>query len=156
MRIVLSAFVTLSLVLLVIAAAPYPAESGYWGEACWSLAVGSLPWLMKFGVEDIGGGHLLLVGKTNPFGVLVPVMGNAIVDTSNKIRISYTYWTPLCAGSSPSCAGTQIFESGGLVLDLSTLNGTVDFIDTKYSPTGFTQFHGNGTATFVTCPGPPW
>jgi hypothetical protein len=127
------------------------ADSTYIGELCWSVNIGEIPMLLKFGVTDTGGGHFLMNGMTNALGIMVPALGAATVDADGtKIRVNYTWQSPFIG--SPTAK--QMFESGNLIVSSSTGNGTAELLDTLFDPgTGkFTQTHLTGTATLYACP----
>ncbi len=122
----------------------------YLGEACWVIDFGEgIPTVMQFGVSLVGP-HLALTGKTNAFGVVVPVTGSAEV-SGNRVRIHYTFSSP--GGPGGPAALSYVFESGHMVLD-SSLNGTAQMIDTRRNGTtgAITQTFLSGTAKLSSCP----
>lgn len=124
--------------------------SDYFGDFCWVLDFGGgIPTIMQFGVS-LAGPHIALTGKTNAFGVVVPVSGSAEV-VGSEVRMQYTFSSP--GGPGGPAAQSYIFESGQIVLN-SSLNGTVQAIDTRRNGTtgAITQTFLSGTARLGSCP----
>jgi len=131
---------------VALAGAASDAGADYIGDFCWVVDFGGgIPTIMQFGVS-LAGPHVALTGRTNAFGVIVPVSGSAEV-VGSEIRIQYTFSSP--GGPGGLAAQSYVFESGLMVLN-SSLNGTVQMIDTRRN--GVT---GSITQTFLTATARP-
>jgi hypothetical protein len=144
-------FVAVSLVIiffLILGIGVSNVKAGtYLGEFCWEIEMeGKTPFVMKYGVTDMGNGHLLLNGKgTTPDGYVGVCHGNAeivedkvymeLIGTVNKERY-------LVVGNS------------SVILDLPGLNGTIERIGTSYDrdTEEVGMGYDSGTFTFVSCP----
>ncbi len=141
--------VLLFIAVAVVWAAP-DAGADYIGDFCWLVDFGGgIPTIMQFGVS-LDGPHVAITGRTNAFGVIVPVSGSAEV-VGSEIRIHYTFSSP--GGPGGPAAQSFISETGLIVLD-SSLNGTAKMIDTRRNGTtgAITQTYLTATARPVACP----
>jgi hypothetical protein len=117
----------------------------YLGEFCWQGGGGGTA---RLAVTHMGGGHFLLNGKL--IGIVTePAVGSAEV-LGNNVYITLT------------TTGSDVIDTwasfGRVVLDLATLNGTVEVLGVDHSkispdPNNASAFYdGLKTLTFVACP----
>ena len=134
---------------LLLAGGPSPVQAAnYLGEFCWQSPDGGVG---KFAVTDMGDGHFLLNGKIiQPAAVLDSVaFGNAEVVGSQV----YLLLTSMGSNTTDTWAAFN-----RVVLDLATLNGTLESINVNHSKTNptasnaQTSYDGVQPLTFVPCP----
>jgi hypothetical protein len=144
-------FVAVSLVMisfLILGIGVSNVKAGtYLGEFCWEIEMEKkTPFVIKYGVTDMGNGHLFLNGKgTTPDGYVVVCHGNAeivedkvymvLIGTVNKDRY-------------------LVVSTRSVILDLPGLDGTTEGIRTFYDKnTGeIGTGYDSGTFTFASCP----
>lgn len=116
----------------------------YLGEFCWEDPGGGIA---RLGLTHMGDGHFLVNGThTETPDIVQAVNGNAeIVGTQLIMHIT----------SSGSDASEARAFFGTIVLDLATLDGTVEGLGVYYEkpmgPSGI-NYDGVQTLTFVSCP----
>jgi len=135
--------------LLLAGGLPTAQAGNYLGEFCWQSTDGGVA---KFAVTDMGGGHFLLNGKIiKPGGVIQEVAnGNA------EVVGSQIYMAVTSIGSGQS--GT--WGSLSRIVDLATLNGSLEGLGVEHSMTNLGPFgnymqlyyDGVQALTFVRCP----
>jgi hypothetical protein len=130
--------------LLVLAGGSSVEAATYFGEFCWQDVGGGIA---RLAITDMGNGHLLVNGRhTEISGIVQAVNGNAeIVGTQVIMHIT----------TSGFDAGEVRGFLGNIVLDLPSLNGTIEGVNVNYEkpagPGGIT-YDGVQTLTFISCP----
>ena len=119
----------------------------YLGEFCWEIEwEGKTPFVMKYAVTDMGNGHFLLNGKgTTPDGYVGVCHGNAEI-VEDKVYMELI--------GTVNKEDYLMVGNRSVILDLSSLNGTIEGIGRSYDRnTGEIRTgYGSGTFTFVSCP----
>jgi hypothetical protein len=136
---------------LLLAGGLSPVQAAnYLGDFCWQAPDGGVA---KFAVNDMGGGHYFLNGRTNKAGGVLDsvAFGNAEV-VGSQIYLAIT--------STGGDTGGTWGAFNRVVLDLATLNGSVEGLEVDHSQTSASPFangmilsyQGVQTLTFVPCP----
>jgi hypothetical protein len=118
-------------------------------EYCWELDDGAI---IRLAVTNVGNQHYLLNGRLEELdGRIQPMIGNA------EIKDGKVYMVITSAGAGPLPSSETSAIIGRAVLDLPSLNGTIEISGMYHDPLGspgncHCGYEGPMALTFVQCP----